>query len=370
MKVGLNATCINDRPSGAKHRFIGIYRELVKRLPNVEFVVYEPADCRVASWFNGAPNVSARHTALPSEGRARRYLGGFRYWRSALAQERLDLFECFNLPIIKTSTGRTLLTIHDVRGLRTESGALERAVFKTVLLRSLKSADHVITVSESMRKEILSFYPDVPISVISNGLDSSEYELVSAADLQAFRLKFRLPADFVLAVGHFEKRKNYARLIDAIALLRDRGRPCNLLIVGNDSGARKAVEERVVSSSLTGSVNILSGISDFEIRCAYKLCRVFVFPSCYEGFGIPILEAMAARRPMVLSDIPVFREITQNNGVYFPPQDVELMAAAIEMMLTSSTERERLIDYGDERIKSFSYRGLAAQVESVYSALL
>lgn len=370
MKVGLNATCINDRPSGAKHRFVGIYREVVKRLPDVEFVVYEPADCRVASWFNGAPNVSARPTPLPSQGRARRHLEGLRYWRSALSREGLDLFECLNLPLVKAPTGRTLLLIHDVRCLRKESSAWERTLFKAILSRSLKQADHVVTVSESMKKEIGGLYPTMPISVIYNGLEAAEFDRVSDADLREFKRKFEIPEEFVLAVGHFEDRKNYLRLIDAVALLRDRGRSCPLLIIGNDSGERKAVEEKVASLKLAAGVKILSGISDLEVRCAYRLCSLFVFPSSYEGFGIPILEAMAARRPMVLSDLPVFREITQDKGLYFPHHDVERMALAIERMLTSSGERARMIAYGDERIRSFSYQNLAAQVESLYRTFL
>lgn len=369
MKIGLNATCINDRPSGAKQRFIGINRELVKRLPDVEFVIYEPDDCRVASWFDGAPNVSARKTRLPSQGRARRFIGGFQYWRSALSLEGFDIFEGFNLPLVKATTGQTLLTIHDIRGL-SESSVWNRTVYKSVLASSLKAADHVITVSESMRKEILNFYPEVPISVITNGLDASEFDRVSAVDLQEFRRKFTLSEEFVLAVGHFESRKNYLRLIDAIALLRDRGRSCSLLIIGNDSGERKAVEERVASANLAGSVKILSGISDLEVRCAYKLCSLFAFPSTYEGFGIPILEAMAAGRPMVLSDIQVFQEITESQGIYFPYDDIELMASAIEEGLSSSSERARLVSYGNERVKAFSFQALAGQLDFLYQSLM
>lgn len=369
MKVGLNATCINDRPSGAKQRFIGINRELVRRLPEVEFVVYEPVDCRVASWFDGAANVSARSTPLPSQGRVRKFFGGLKYWHTALSREHFDLFEGFNLPLVRSPSGQTLLTIHDIRGLRPETGALERIVFRSVLARSLKAADHVITVSESMRSEILGFYPDAQISVVYNGLDTHEFDCVSVADLQEFRRKFSLPEAFLLAVGHFESRKNYLCLIDAIARLRDRGSSCSLLIIGNDSGERKAVEERIASANLTGCVKILSGISDLEVCCAYKLCSLFVFPSSYEGFGIPILEAMAAGRPMVLSDIPVFREITENKGVYFPYHDVESMALTIEQILSSSSERIRLVEYGNERIQEFSFQILAAQMEAVYRSM-
>ncbi len=370
MKVGLNATCINDRPSGAKQRFVGITKELVSRLPDVEFVIYEPVDCRVASWFNGATNVSARITPLPSQGRIRKLLGGLRYWQPTLSREGFDLFEGLNLPLVKAPTGRTLLTIHDIRGLRPETGVLEQVLFKSVLTRSLKAADHVITVSESMKNEILSFYPDVPISVIYNGLDAYKPDSVTLADLQEFRLKFALPEVFMLAVGHFESRKNYLRLIDAIALLRDRGCVCSLLIIGNDSGERKAAEEKITSMNLTGCVKILSGISDLEVRCAYKLCSLFVFPSSYEGFGIPILEAMAAGCPMVLSDIPVFREITQDNGVYFSHHDVESLVSAIEHVLSSECERIRQVEYGNKRVQDFSFKSLAAQMEFLYRSML
>ena len=369
MKIGLNATCLNDRPSGAKQRFIGIYGELVRRLPDSEFVVYEPADCRVGAWFGGAPNVSVRSTPIPSEGRARKFFSGQRYWDTALSREGFDIFEALNLPLVKAPTGQTILTIHDIRGMRSESGILERAAYKVFFKRSLMASDHVITVSETIKQEILSFFPKVSISVIHNGLDATQFAAVSEVDLQVVRRKFSLPENFILAVGHLELRKNYLSLIDAMAKLRDWGRSCNLVIVGNDSGERKVLEERIESASLTGAVHFLSGLSDLEVRCAYKLCSLFVFPSSYEGFGIPILEAMAAERPMVLSDISVFREITQDQGVYFPHADADAMAVAINTVLSSSNERARLIDYGKQRAQAFSFQRLSGQMESLYRAL-
>jgi len=370
LKIGLNATCLNDRPSGAKQRFVGIYGELIKRLPDAEFVVYEPVDCRVAAWFEGALNVTARPTPLPGEGRLRRFAGGLGYWRKALPQDQFELFECFNQPLIKSPTGRTLLTIHDIRRLYADWGTLERSIYRFALERDLKSADHVLTVSESMKQEIHNFFPRVPISVVYNGLNAEVFLAITERDLHAFRSKYALPEGFVMAVGHLERRKNYLRLVDAIALLRDRGIWLNLVIVGNDSGERKAIQDRIDSAKLSNNVRFLSGLSDLEVRCAYKLCSLFVFPSSYEGFGIPILEAMAAGCPMVLSDIPVFREITQSKGVYFPPDDVDAMASAIETVLSSSSQRANLIGYGKERVRAFSFKSLAAQLESVYRTLV
>ncbi len=369
MKIGINATCFNDRPSGAKQRFVGLYGDLVKRLPDVEFVVYEPSDCRVGAWFKGAPNVSVRHTPLRSEGRVMKFVNGLHFWEAALSREGFDIFECLSLPLVKAPTGQTLLTIHDIRGLGYESGVLERAAYKLFFERSLRAADHVITVSEAMQREILGIFPEIPVSVIYNGLDANGFDSVSEVDQHLFRQKYNLPSEFILAVGHLERRKNYLRLVDAMARIRDRGRSYRLLIIGNDSGERRAIEERVKADNLSGHVQILSGLSDKEIRCAYKLCSLFVFPSSYEGFGIPILEAMAAGRPMVLSDIAVFREITQDRGVYFPHDDAEAMAAAIEAVLSSSSECARLINYGKGRVQAFIFQSMSGQLESLYRTL-
>ncbi len=370
MKVGLNATCFNDRSSGARQRFIGIYGAVVKRLPDTEFLVYEPVDCRVALWFDRAPNVSAVRTPVPSEGRARKFFGGLRYWRSALQHEGFDLFEGFNLPLIKAPAGQTLMTLHDIRGLRPEYGSLERAALRVAIGQSLKASEHVITVSQTMKKEILGFFPQARVSVIYNGLDRKLFDRISGSELFEVHRKFELPDQFILAVGHFEGRKNYLHLLKAMRLLRDRGSACPLVIIGNDNGVKKVIDEHVESENLSGYVKILSGLSDLEVRCAYKLSSLFVFPSTYEGFGIPILEAMAASCPMVLSDIPVFREITQGKGIYFQPHDVESMAFEIERILTLSSERMRLIEYGNERVQDFSFPALAAQLECLYRSLM
>ena len=370
MKIGLNATCFNDRPSGARQRFVGIYGELIKQMPEEEFVIFEPVDCRVAKWFDDLSNISAMVTPIPSEGRrVHKVAAGIKYWPNSLSCNSFNIFEGFNLPLARSKSGQTLLTIHDVRSMHPENSLLNRVVYKKVLSQSLKAADHVVTVSETSKDEILSFFPNISISVIHNGLNSNEFNCVSELDLSRFKKKYNLPKDFLLAVGHLEKRKNYLQLIDAIELLHHRGISCQLLIVGNDSGYRKSIEARVTSANLEDSVTILSGLTDLEVRCAYKLSSLFVFPSSYEGFGIPILEAMAAGRPMVLSDIPVFREITQDKGVYFAHNDAEEMAIRIEQVLTSKSEQTRLIEYGNIRIQSFSFQKLAHQVEKLYQAL-
>jgi glycosyltransferase involved in cell wall biosynthesis len=179
-----------------------------------------------------------------------------------------------------------------------------------------------------------------------------------------------LPNGFLLSIGHFEKRKNYSRLIDALALLNRQGRNLHLVIVGNESGESQVIKKKIARSGLSGHVTVLHGISDSEVQCLYRLAGLFVFPSYYEGFGIPVLEAMASACPMVLSDIPVFREITGNQGAFFPFDDVPAMAKAIAAVLDSADERRRLIALGHQRVKDFHFSAIAEKLQALYRTLL
>jgi len=370
MRVGINATCINNRPSGARQRFLGIFSELIKRLPGTEFVFFEPEDCAVASLLGEATNVSARRTPLSSTSRFQRFSRGLRYWPSVLAAEHFDLFESLHMPIVKAPTGQTLLTIHDVRGLHSGAGFLERQLFRRALQHSLRLADHVVTVSEQVRSEILGFSSDTSVSVVYNGLDLSVFAPAAPARLASIRKALALPNEFVLAVGHFELRKNYPRLLEAMARLSASNQQTDLVIVGNDSGQRKHVAKLADELGIAGQVHLLTDLTDSNVRAVYQLCELFVFPSLYEGFGIPILEAMAAGKPMVLSDIPVFREITQDRGVYFDPLDPDAIASRILSVLASTAEQERLVAYGRNRVRDFAFEALAEQMAQRYEIML
>lgn len=364
MRVGLNATCFNDRPSGAKQRFRGIYGALIQRRPDIHFVIYEPAECRVASWFDGAPNVSARATPFPSTRSLRKSLSAPFYWPRQLQRDEIDLFEHFYLPLVKAPNCPTILTVHDIR-----SG--KRGLYAAILHRALAKADHVVTVSETMQKEILAFHPTATTSWIYNGIDMTSFGRPQPSREETKR-KFALPEEFILSVGHLEVRKNYIALIRAVSCLRKQGRDISLVIVGN-YGVRddreREIREEISRLELRDYVLLAKEVSDQELSDLYGLCSLVAFPSRYEGFGIPVLEAMAARRPLVLSDIPVFREITEGKGAYFRPEDPQCIASKIQEVLCSAAEKERLILYGEARVRDFQFDKLAGQVAQLYARL-
>jgi glycosyltransferase involved in cell wall biosynthesis len=325
----------------------------------------------MADWFSGLPNVQTWTTPIPSYGRWRKLVFSSRFWEEALRQNSFDLFEGFHLPLPKVPSAKTILTVHDVRRLHPDWAWHSRIAFRLALTRAISNADMVVTVSEAMKQEMMPYSGQTPVCVIPNGLEAAALDIQPSPDeLAAFISKFGLPDRFLLAVGHLERRKNYPKLIEALACLHNMGQACHLLIVGNESGERAVLEASIAANGLKGSVTLASGLSDLEVRCAYALCELFVFPSTYEGFGIPILEAMAAGKPMVLSDIPVFREITESRSVYFSPDDAKDMALAIKRVLTSSSLIHEDIAFGFQRLKAYDYSRIVDTYVYLYSQLL
>ena len=174
MKIGLNATCFNNRPSGAKQRFIGLYSQLFKIMHDDEFIIFQPSDCCLKKWFNQS-NVRFLSTPIPSEGRILKYLQGSIFWKSLLKTEKLDMFECFNLPSILNPSGSTIQTIHDVRSLHINSIFIEKIISHYVHDKTVKRTDKIITVSETMKFEILNFFPNANVEILYNGIDLSEF---------------------------------------------------------------------------------------------------------------------------------------------------------------------------------------------------
>jgi len=369
MKIGLNATCFNDRPSGAKQRFIGMYNELFKLMPDAQFIIFQPEDCSFENWFDEFKHVSFYTTPIPSEGRLNKFFKGFFFWNKILRREKFDLFEGFNLPMFKNRYGKTVMTIHDLRGLKSEYSLLYRKIFKTVLNMSFKNCDHIITGSKIIQKDISSLFPKSSISVIYNGIDAEKYSSTNMKDFSNIQSRLNLPEKFLLAVGHFEKRKNYIRLLNAISKLKGDARDFSLVIIGNNNGELENIIEHIDLLNMKDRVKIYSGLTDLEVYCAYKSCSLFIFPSLYEGFGIPILEAMNAKAPVLLSDIDVFKEITENALSYFNPIKVQSIQDSIQLILSDVNLKDRNINYGQKRIQLFTFKKLASQLEGIYRDL-
>jgi len=334
-------------------------------MPDVEFVIFQPSDCDLEGWFS-EPNVRFVQTPIPSEGRLLKFIKGFNFWDQALQKEKFDLFECFNIPTIKNKHGRTYQTIHDIRSLHFEPSKLKRLFSIYAHNNTFKKADKIITVSQTMQSEILKYYPDACVEFLYNGIDLDLFTSGGAQDSLILSTGLTLPENFLLAVGHFEDRKNYDMLIDAMKHLKDAHSHQALVIVGNDNGQKQYILDKLSALNLEENIFLLSNLIDEDVQLLYSLCSAFIFPSIYEGFGIPVLEAMAYEKPFILSNIEVFKEITENQGVYFEPLKVESIASAISKVCDNPAISRELQIYGKKRVQDFNFDFLAPALKRLY----
>ena len=148
--------------------------------------------------------------------------------------------------------------------------------------------------------------------------------------------------------------------------MKDQGISIPLVIAGNDNGQYDTLQRLVSDAGLTSQVHLLKNINNTAVKFLYRTCRIFIFPSAYEGFGIPLLEAMAAGKPFLTSDIAVFRELSEDQGCYFQFDDAIAMANSIAALTESSEEQQRLINYGKTRMRDFSYDKLSQELVAFY----
>jgi len=368
MKVGINATCLNDRPSGAQQRFVGIYSQVFSQMSDNKFFVYEPVDCRIRDLFDNFDNVTYIKTKLHSEHRYRRFIKGILYWKKVCNVENFDVFETFSLPVVFCNNSTQLiLTIHDIRSIVFEKNFLLKGIYKFVYIVSIKYANRVVTVSKTMKNELQSIFHDAQISVVYNGI-STDKTFFNHKKISLFS-DVSLPEKYILAVGHFEDRKNYKTLLDALAILHSNGLKKHLVIIGNNSGQMETIVQKSELLGIKDFVHIRNYVSDEKLQLIYLNADLFVFPSIYEGFGIPILEAMKFHIPFVVSDIPVFREIIGSKGVYFNCMDAHSIANTIHDTLGSKKIMDSLVSIGANRVEDFSFKNASTDLMNIYNKI-
>jgi glycosyltransferase involved in cell wall biosynthesis len=221
----------------------------------------------------------------------------------------------------------------------------------------INNADRIISISESTKKDILKFYPDIPdekISVIHHG---TSYEILD---------KHENKENYILFIGQRAGYKNFNNFIQAVAPLLLQ---YDLRLICTGQGFNKIEIELLKSLKISGRI-IIKFVKENELLELYSKAYAFVFPSLYEGFGIPILEAFAAGCPAILSNTGSLPEIGGNAAVYFDPNSIQDMRLAIEKVIISPNLQRQLQDAGTERVKHFSWEKCVDKTAQVYKSLL
>jgi alpha-1,3-rhamnosyl/mannosyltransferase len=275
-----------------------------------------------------------------------------------LSGRRLDLTHSAT-PLPLPTRGRTVVTVCDLFFLEDPARA-DREARRAFLRRTagaLRRADGVVTISEFSRRGILDRFglPEEKVLVTPLGL-SRAFRAASDPERElALRRDLDLPGPFLLFVGASEPRKNLPRLVEAMAILRGRGRRVPLVLAGRPGGDQARLAEAIAEAGLESLVRLAGYRPDEDIRALYGAATALVFPSLAEGFGLPLLEAMACGLPAAVSGVSALPEVGGDAALYFDPADAAAMAAAIASLLDDESLRQSLRAKGLRRAAGFDW---------------
>ena len=257
-----------------------------------------------------------------------------------------------------------VVTIHDLIFLRHPEYYhwWDVEIYRRKFKSTLKEASRIIAISECTKRDILYYgdFPEDKIDVIYQGCSNRFRKSVSEADMNRVKAKYNLSDNFILNVGSIEARKNVLLAVKALGCLLDSFR---MVIVGRHTKYTDEVIAYVKKNGLEDRVQILHGIPDDDLPVIYHLAKVFVYPSRYEGFGIPIIEAIQTGLPVVACTGSCLEEAGGPDCLYVSPDDVEGMANAIKQAIA---EKDVRVPRAQEYIKRFENSNLAAQVIEEY----
>jgi glycosyltransferase involved in cell wall biosynthesis len=261
----------------------------------------------------------------------------------------------------------TVVTIHDLIFMRHPEyySKIDAWLYAKKFRRTCGEADHFIAISECTKRDIiqLGHVDERKISVIYQSCDPRYGTPLNEQQLQAARLNCGLPKRYVLSVGTIEERKNIALAVKALRMLPD---DVHFVAVGRQTRYAAQVLALAEEMGIERRVHLLSGMSDEQLQAIYQLAEVFVYPSRYEGFGIPIIEAIQCGLPVVAATGSCLEEAGGPDTLYVQPDDVEGMAQAIRKQIPGTEGREERIRRSREYVKRFEGNNVAQQVAAIY----
>jgi glycosyltransferase involved in cell wall biosynthesis len=291
----------------------------------------------------------------------------------ALARARVDLFHAPHYVVSPLVRCPFIVTIHDCIHLRFPQYLPNRAAYlyaRLVMTQSARRAKKVLTVSRASKEDILRYLrvPAEKVEVVYNALDERLAAPPTDVDLQRVRDRYLLTSPFILYTGNVKPHKNIERLLDAFHLVRKTPglEDVKLVIIGDEISKYAALRRATHRYNLHKFVRFLGFLPDETLAIVYRLAGVFVFPSLYEGFGLPPLEAMASGTPVVTSNVSSLPEVVGDAALLVDPTDPSAIADAMRRVLTDPILAAEMSARGLARARTFSWEQAATRIRAIY----
>lgn len=286
---------------------------------------------------------------------------------------RLDLFHSPDFVLPPLGRAPAILTVHDLSFLRVPQFFVPgfRDYLEGAVSRAVARAQHILADSESTRRDLLELMAVEPerVSVVYPGVESRFRPVTDQEMLDRVRARYDLPGRYVLGLSTLQPRKNFDGLIEAFRRLLAGGpgfEDLHLVISGGKGWMYQDIELRVRRAGLAERVHFPGFVADADLPALYTLASVFAFPSWYEGFGIPVLEAMACGTPVVAADNSSLPEAVGDAGLMVGAADLDGLARALARLLTGEAQREQLVHAGFVQARRFTWEASAQNLLKYY----
>lgn len=371
MKIGFDGKRAANNLTGLGNYSRSLIEQLSVNFPNNEYYVYSPK-VKNAIQINQFFDLKNVQLKLPKQGK--KFL-----WRSLrinkdLVQDQVDLFHGLSHEIpygIHKTNIKSIVTIHDLIFLRYPAyyQFIDRKIYNWKSKYACLHADKIIAISEKTKADIIEFYniPPQQIEVIYQSCDDNFKRPFAKDRLLAIKEKYHLPNKYLLNVGTIENRKNLALLIQALKLIPEEYK---LVAIGKQTPYYQTVLQEITKNGLESRVLFLKDIPFADLPGIYQNAKIFVYPSFYEGFGIPIIEALYSGIPVVAATGSCLEEAGGPNSLYVSPTDFEALAQAINKIISDEDLASEMSKKGLEYVQKFNQNSVSNALYQVYQSLL
>jgi len=371
-RIGIDATALPAQPVGAGNYIIQLVKALAKMDLDYEFIVFAQKSKR--DLFGIPLNSNLHWEIVADKSPMYRLMWEQTTFPRLVHRAELDLLHSLHYTKPVRLGCPSVVTIHDMTfflfpHLHTRS---KRIFFPFAIRSSIRRADALIAISESTRQDSIRLLGISPQKIFTTMLGiTDEFRVVKDKGLlEKVREKYDLPEAFVLYVGLVEPRKNIPFLIRAYKSLVDEGIQHNLVIVGRFGWMYHEVFKQIEELGLEDRVQFTGYMPQDDLPMVYNLASLFVYPTKYEGFGFPTLEAMACGTPVVTTAISSLPEIVGNAGILVPPGDEQELTGAMVEVLSDPIFYDQLRTRGLQRSEQFTWERTARETLKVYQQVL
>lgn len=373
MKILTNALLLNKKFSGVQYSTEHMLQQMSVIGPgsnNVEVLL--PGD--YGGQLTSRGRFTTKQLSFPAANRVRRIYYEHCWLERYFRRNKFDLYHATSYILPYFCTVPCVLTVHDLIALDyPEFCSNENAAYFGLFLpRSIRKATKIIAVSETVRQDIIrKLHIDADkIEVVHHGVEKIFRKVTCDTALTRVRIKYHLPEKFMLFVGNLEPKKNLERLIDAyITLRKNTSITHKLVIVGQEGWKFEGIFKKIREAGITGDI-LCTGYADRnDLPAIYSMAALFVFPSLYEGFGLPVLEAMACGTPVLIADRGALPEIAGTGFPRVDPLSVQDISAKIYGYLTNENLLQSCAQYGIERARLFSWEKAAGKTLEIYDQM-